>query len=1521
MSSPAAAHFNQRIDGNFRLRRPALPLAFTGERMTGAVDGQIEFEHFHRYCLARDLCDGRDVLDIASGEGYGAAMLAGIARSVVGVEIDAEAVAHAQASYASANLCFLQGDALAIPLPDAVFDVAVSFETLEHISDHRRFMAEIRRVLRPGGLFIVSTPDRTVYSAHGVDPNPYHVLELTEPELRALMRAHFDNVRILAQRAILGSVLAAPGAQAWRSYERRGAEVIEATNGLARAQYLVAIGTDGALPEFASSAYLDGRVVHDVVQKAQTLPLVQAHEAELLRQLGVVREELQAAEQRAENERAAAEAVRQRVTAAEAVASALQQELRQQTALAESTEERLRAEAAAAERRGLAVVAEAESSRDAALADAASARLVLELTHASLSWHITAPLRGLARRHPWLAHRTIGLLHRHPEARRRSVWLLRCAWRALTLRRPLPPPARVGRPTRRLSDDAHRTEPIVWFFVGDTLDWLAAHPHLTGVGNVTAALFAAAWADGAQPRWRPAIAGEDGVGLAAWRGGTAGASPAAAAFHAMLNQVPHSGAEPQPGDHVLFTGVVWTAAYAALFARLRDNFVRFSVLVHDMIPVENPGFTAPEQRAGFIAWLHAAMRDAETIFVSCEPVRASLASWCAAEGVPPRRPIAVVPFGSRPPAAGLTAPSCAVPAPFVLSVGTIDRRKNQALLCRVWVRLAAERGAARPPQLVLVGRDDLGILHGDPDVQALARQGLIRVRSDVSDTELEVLYRAALFTAFASLAEGHGLPVADSLAHGKLPVAADLPAIRAHAGELAWYFDPTDEQDACRVLRRAIERHDERRSAEQRIARTWQPQSWQATAQAMHAALTAPGGEPTRPVPRLDLPFARLRLIAAAWCDAATPDVSILIVNWNAADMTQACVRQIWANTTGVTYEILIADNGSTPEDLAKLHALAGLMPGVRVFPLSANRYFGEANNILAERASGRLLCLLNNDVLVSPGWLQGLRAALDDNPRAGAVGPVFLFPDNTIQEAGATVDAMGFPLRHARGQPVEALAALRPCRVDYVSAATLLLTREMFQAAGGFDLAYEPAYYEDTDLCLKIAALGHEVWLCPDVAVTHLEGFSTGDTVMPVARKTVLGDVNRAKFVSRWGAYLRSRDPADLRATLANFIALAPIHPPLPRVFAQRRALLFTPYMLTPGGGERYLLTLAMALSRDHAVTVLTPHPYSVLRLRNLGCEFGLDLSGCSVASLAELPNLAPFDVMVTMGNQIVPEIPAQAPISLFHCQFPFAMAADAQVDPRNLAGYEAIVVNSEYTRRHVIAALARADIAAPPVRLIHPPVPRMGGDAQRKKPMILTVGRFFVGGHVKRHDLLIEAFRDLLRRHDCGVEFHIAGSSMARPEDIDYLDRLRAMATGLPVVLHVNCSAAELASLYRDAAIYWHGTGLGADLAQHPEHAEHFGISVVEAMSAECVALAFDAGGPREIITDGVDGFLYATTAELVAHTLDVLSPHDADRRVRIAKAAGLRAAAFADHRFIDRTREECRTDDLVEADWAAD
>jgi GT2 family glycosyltransferase len=280
-------------------------------------------------------------------------------------------------------------------------------------------------------------------------------------------------------------------------------------------------------------------------------------------------------------------------------------------------------------------------------------------------------------------------------------------------------------------------------------------------------------------------------------------------------------------------------------------------------------------------------------------------------------------------------------------------------------------------------------------------------------------------------------------------------------------------------------------------------------------------------------------------------------------------VRQIWANTEGVSYEIIIADNGSDPHTISPLRNLGG---GARLLELGINRFFGEANNIAAERAAGKYLCFLNNDAFVQPGWLRALVDELAKTPEAGAVGPMLLFPDGAVQEAGGAVDESGYPTRFGRHLD-PALPELNvPKFVDYVSAAAMLVEKELFIAAGGFDLAYEPAYYEDSDLCFRFLSLGRKTRYCPAARVIHIEGSSANSDEAAQKRRRELGDLNRGKFLERWGAYLKTRSSQDL----PQFQKPAAL--PAAKAGPVGSAAIVTLFALTPGGGERYILTLAAA-------------------------------------------------------------------------------------------------------------------------------------------------------------------------------------------------------------------------------------------------------------------------------------------------------------------------------------------------------
>lgn len=184
---------------------------WTGERLEARLSGFIEIaEHLHRYALAQSLAEGRDVLDIACGDGYGANLIAQRARTVIGVDVSAPTIAAATRRYAGHGLEFKVGTADRIPLPTATVDLVVSFETLEHHDRHDAMLAEIKRVLRRDGMLLMSTPDRSIYGRR--DPaNPFHVRELSQSEFEALLRRHYAQVRLYSQRMVFGSLIAPTG--------------------------------------------------------------------------------------------------------------------------------------------------------------------------------------------------------------------------------------------------------------------------------------------------------------------------------------------------------------------------------------------------------------------------------------------------------------------------------------------------------------------------------------------------------------------------------------------------------------------------------------------------------------------------------------------------------------------------------------------------------------------------------------------------------------------------------------------------------------------------------------------------------------------------------------------------------------------------------------------------------------------------------------------------------------------------------------------------------------------------------------------------------------------------------------------------------------------------------------------------------------------------------------------------------------------------------------------------------------
>jgi SAM-dependent methyltransferase len=184
-------------------------MKFTGERVIpGEVDPDLFNEHRARYLFAQRFSSGKKVLDAACGAGYGSALLARNARMVLGVDVAREAVEYARLHYRSPSLAFAQSDCLALPCPAAHFDLIVAFEIIEHLRDPDAFLQELRRVLHPSGVLLLSTPNRLYYTEDRGETNPFHHREFSFPEFGALLGERFPHVAILFQNHVAALLVA-----------------------------------------------------------------------------------------------------------------------------------------------------------------------------------------------------------------------------------------------------------------------------------------------------------------------------------------------------------------------------------------------------------------------------------------------------------------------------------------------------------------------------------------------------------------------------------------------------------------------------------------------------------------------------------------------------------------------------------------------------------------------------------------------------------------------------------------------------------------------------------------------------------------------------------------------------------------------------------------------------------------------------------------------------------------------------------------------------------------------------------------------------------------------------------------------------------------------------------------------------------------------------------------------------------------------------------------------------------------
>lgn len=339
----------------------------------------------------------------------------------------------------------------------------------------------------------------------------------------------------------------------------------------------------------------------------------------------------------------------------------------------------------------------------------------------------------------------------------------------------------------------------------------------------------------------------------------------------------------------------------------------------------------------------------------------------------------------------------------------------------------------------------------------------------------------------------------------------------------------------------------------------------------------------------------------------------------------------------------------------------------------------------------------------------------------------------------------------------------------------------------------------------------------------------------------------------------------------------------------------IFDPYLDTLGGGEKYIFSICKCLSNNHDVYLFWDDN---LILSKATERFGLTTKNIKLtkdifSSKPFLPKrileTKKYDTFFYISDGSIPILLSRNNILIF--QFPVNWVNGKIFSTKlKLKRIKYVICYSDFVKKFIDKTFSVDTIVLPPL------VESVKKRDIKKENFILTVGRFTKAVNTKKQEVLIDTFKRLCDKGLSGWEFFIIGSVL--PSDKNYIEELKDRSKNYPIKILDNVSFDNLEDYYNKAKIYWHAAGFGEDLEKHPEKAEHFGISTVEAMSAGAVPIVFNGGGQPEIIQNNINGFLWGTKEELEKITTGLIS--DEKNLSKISIESEKRAKYFAGNKF---------------------
>ncbi len=332
-------------------------------------------------------------------------------------------------------------------------------------------------------------------------------------------------------------------------------------------------------------------------------------------------------------------------------------------------------------------------------------------------------------------------------------------------------------------------------------------------------------------------------------------------------------------------------------------------------------------------------------------------------------------------------------------------------------------------------------------------------------------------------------------------------------------------------------------------------------------------------------------------------------------------------------------------------------------------------------------------------------------------------------------------------------------------------------------------------------------------------------------------------------------------------------------------KAAIYNPYLDTLGGGERYTMAVAQVLLKSgHDVHIEWKDKSIQKKLEE---RFGIKLQGVSFVD--DIKRGSNYDLCFWVSDGSIPLLSART--NFIHFQIPFKFHERGNLITRmKLLRIKKIICNSYFTKKFIDKSFGINSV------VLYPPADIKSFKPKKKLNQIIYVGRFSKLTQSKRQDVLIESFKKVYDQGHREYKLILAGGIEVGTGDFIY--QLEKTLEGYPIKIIKSPSFKEIMKLVGESKIFWSAAGYGVDEDKHPSKVEHFGISVVEAMSAKCVPVIYKAGGYKEIIENSKNGFLWNDTAEFINKTINLIE--DKRELAEVATKASLDSQKYSYENF---------------------